>query len=59
VKISAVIPTHSRRAEVTNAIDSALSQATQVYEILVIDDGKMRYRDMRRGMNAEPAAEHR
>jgi glycosyltransferase involved in cell wall biosynthesis len=41
VKISAVIPTYNRRAEVANAIESVLSQTMPVYEILVIDDGSI------------------
>ncbi|MGD0544240.1 MAG: glycosyltransferase [Candidatus Acidiferrales bacterium] len=38
-KVSVVIPTYNRRAQVIQAIDSVLGQTTPVDEIIVVDDG--------------------
>ena len=38
-KISAVIPTFNRAAEVMNAVDSVLAQTLAVDEVIVVDDG--------------------
>lgn len=39
MRISAVIPTYNRQADVVRAIESVLAQTTPVAEIILIDDG--------------------
>jgi glycosyltransferase involved in cell wall biosynthesis len=39
LKVSIIVPTYNRRREVFRAIDSALAQTAQVFEIIVVDDG--------------------
>lgn len=39
MKVSALIPTYNRRAEVVRAIDSVFAQTVPVDEIIVVDDG--------------------
>ena len=39
VQVSVVIPTYNRAPYVTMAIESALAQFYQDYEIIVVDDG--------------------
>jgi glycosyltransferase involved in cell wall biosynthesis len=39
MKVSAVIPTYNRRAQVLRAIESVLAQSVPVDEIIVVDDG--------------------
>jgi glycosyltransferase involved in cell wall biosynthesis len=39
LKVSALIPTYNRRAQVLRAIDSVLAQTLPVDEIIVVDDG--------------------
>ena len=38
-KVSVIIPTYNRRAMLLEAIDSVFAQATQSFELIVIDDG--------------------